>query len=98
MSLIVINTDGLEQISKKLEKSINEIQQKNDALEDLINEMEGTWDGESSLMYVSMMRSSLKRMRKVETLLRTFKKYVDEVITRFGNSDKKSASKINSAF
>lgn len=98
MSKLIINTDGLIQNANTLAKRLQELQRLNSQLENLIHNIEGSWEGRASKAYVHMMQRYLNQGLQLERVLLEFINYAKSASERFQNSDKSAATKIYSSF
>ena len=98
MAKIKVDVDALSANSTALNSRISELQNLNNRLEDLINRIESSWEGQASLIYINIMRNHALKAKKMVDVLMEYKKYVDSAISKFSGVDKDSASKIRSSF
>ena len=98
MAKIKVDIDALTSNSSVLNSRIAELQNLNSRLEDLINRIDSSWEGQASLTYINTMRNHAAKAKKMVDVLTEYKKYVDSAISKFSNVDKNSAAKIRGSF
>lgn len=98
MAKIKVDIDALTANSSVLNSKIIELQRLNSRLEDLINRIDSSWEGQASLTYINTMRTHATKAKKMVDVLTEFKKYVDSAVTKFSNVDKNAAAKIRNSF
>lgn len=98
MAKIKVDIEALTSNSSALNSRIAELQNLNSRLEDLINRIDSSWEGQASLTYISTMRNHASKAKKMVDVLTEYKKYVDSAISKFSNVDKNAAAKIRGSF
>ena len=98
MAKIKVDIDALTGNSSVLNSRIAELQSLNSRLEDLINRIDASWEGQASVTYINTMRTHAAKAKKMVAVLSEYKKYVDSAISKFSNVDKNAASKIRNSF
>ena len=98
MAKIKVDIDALTSNSSALNSRIAELQSLNSRLEDLINRIDSSWEGQASLTYINTMRNHAAKAKKMVDVLTEYKKYVDSAISKFSNVDKDAAAKIRGSF
>lgn len=98
MAKIRVDVESLRGNSAQLNARITELQNLNARLENLINRIETSWEGQSSVTYISIMRGYANKASKMVIVLTEYKKYVDGAIEKFSSVDKSSANKIRNSF
>ena len=98
MAQIRIDIESLRSNSTQLTAKITELQNLNTRLENLIGRIEASWDGQSSITYIGIMRGYANKAVKMVDVLTEYKKYVDSAIEKFSNVDKSAAGRIRGSF
>lgn len=98
MAKIQISVEALRENSARLSAQIEELRNLNARLETLLLRIEGSWQGQASLVYIQMMRQHMARAVRMIDLLTEYKKYVDGAREQFSTLDAASASRIRNSF
>lgn len=98
MAKIVIDTDALKSNASSLDARIAELQSLNTRLKTLIEQIQTSWEGEASLIYIAKILSLAAKAEKMVDVLSEYKKYVERAISEFSEKDNESANKIRSSF
>lgn len=98
MARIKADIDALMGNSSVLNSKIAELQSLNSRLEELINRIDSSWEGQASMTYINTMRTHAAKAKKMVAVLTEYKKYVDSAISKFSNVDKDAAAKIRRSF
>lgn len=98
MAKIRIDENSLRQNSHALNTRISDLQNLNSRLEELINRIDGSWEGQASESYIATMRKYSEQAKKMINVLNEYKKYIDTAINNFSNVDRNAASRIRGSF
>ena len=96
--LFRINLDEIINNRNNLKKYIEDLKNLNSRLEQLINKIGDSWQGDASTSYINMMRKYADQARQMEQVLEEFDKYADSAVTRFSKTDEESANSIKNSF
>lgn len=98
MAVIKLDDNALKTRSAELSARIAELQNLNARLESLINRIDASWEGQSSIAYITTMRGYAERANKMVEVLTEYKKYVDTVLERIPSHDNISSNRIRGSF
>lgn len=98
MAKIRIDIDALKSNATSLEARIVELQDLNTRLENLIARIQGSWEGQSSVIYIAKITAQAAKTKKMVDVLQEYKKYVEKAISNFSTVDNNSANKIRGSF
>ena len=98
MAKIKIDIDALKTNATSLETRITELQNLNTRLETLIARIQGSWEGQASVMYIAKITAQAAKAKKMVEVLMEYKKYVESAISKFSTIDNNSANKIKNSF
>lgn len=98
MAKIKIDADGLKANAAALDTRISDLQNLITKLEDLIARIQGSWEGQASIMYIAKLLAQSAKAKKMVEVLQEYKKYVEKALSKFTELDSGSANKINSSF
>lgn len=98
MAKIKVDIDALKSNSASLETRIGELQGLNSRLESLIAQIQASWEGQASILYIAKLTAQAAKAKKMVDVLTEYKKYVDNAITKFSTTDSNSGNKIRNSF
>ena len=98
MAKIKIDESALRSNAAALETRIGELQNLNGRLSELITRIESSWEGQSSVTYIAKMMSLAAKAKKMEQVLREYKKYVESTVNKFTELDNSAANRIRNSF
>ncbi len=98
MAKIKIDIDALKSNAASIEGKIAELQDLNTRLENLIARIQGSWEGQASIVYIAKMTAQATKAKKMVEVLNEYKKYVDSAVTKFSTIDRNAANRIKNSF
>ena len=98
MAKIKIDADGLKANAAALDTRISDLQNLITKLEELINRIQGSWEGQASVMYIAKLLAQSAKAKKMVEVLQEYKKYVEKALSKFTELDSGSANKIKNSF
>ncbi len=98
MAKIKVAITSLRENEKSLEKQLAALEQLNGRLESLLNQIESSWEGDSSAAYIQLMRRYGKQAAAMTQVLTEFKSYVKNAADTFERRDEQAAARINGSF
>lgn len=96
--MIIIDQSILRSSSRDIESKIQELTELNSSLDTLLLRIGDSWEGSASEAYLNMMRNYANQAKEMISVLREFKSYIDNTVTKFESTDKSCASRIRGAF
>ena len=98
MARIKIDIDALKSNASALEGRIAELQNLNSRLESLIAQIQASWEGQASIVYIAKLTAQAAKSKKMVEVLMEYKKYVETAISKFSSVDTNAANKIKNSF
>ena len=95
MPRIRINTNGLKSNISAMQNHIRQLEILNGSLTTLISNIDASWEGEACKSYISTMQKRLAKSQQMVKVLTTFKKYMEDALSRFEERDKSGWRRIN---
>ena len=94
MARIKVNIEGLQANISAINQKIAELQGYNANLNNLLNQIDSSWEGAASEAYASKMRGYHSKAVEMISVLEEFKRYMQDAVTRFEQQDRDGASDI----
>lgn len=94
MAVIKANVAALRQNANTIQKDISELNRLNAALNQLLANIESTWDGKASEQYIASMVKHKKKAEQMINVLQEFMNYIEKAARKLETMDKEGASKI----
>lgn len=87
MAKIDIDVETIRSSASTLEAKVNELKVMRFNLFKLINNINDTWDGEASEVYINKLEGYLIKIDNMVDIYIDYKKYLDDVADKFENLD-----------
>lgn len=96
MARIKVDSGALKLKVSELNSQIGQLQALNGRLDQLINRIGDSWDGEASNAYIKMMTRYSAQAQKMIGIMNEFKSYAQRAAEEFDAQDKNGANRIRS--
>jgi WXG100 family type VII secretion target len=98
MALIKIDPDSLNTRAADVGAKIDELNSLNARLQQLIERIGSSWEGDASAKFIAMMLGYSKQAMNMVNILQEFKKYAESAAAEFSGEDRTSADRIRGSF
>lgn len=97
MAKIKVNVDTLRDNANQVTRQIQALESLNSRLDQLLNQIEGSWTGNASEQYLATMRQHKQKTQTMVKVLETFRDYMQRAAARFEGVDHDGATRIRNS-
>ena len=97
MAKIKVNVDTLRDNANQVTRQIQALESLNSRLDQLLNQIEGSWTGNACEQYLATMRQHKQKTQAMVKVLETFRDYMQRAAARFEGVDHDGATRIRNS-
>ena len=97
MAKIKVNVDTLRDNANQVPGQFRPLNPRNSRLDQLLNQIEGSWTGNASEQYLATMRQHKQKTQAMVKVLETFRDYMQRAAARFEGVDHDGATRIRNS-